>query len=292
MSDEVEQLVETPDSNAAETDAAEDVNNQAAANILDDDSSEHSQEQAEEDEEVEIGDQKVALPRSLAEKLRTGFMQHADYTQKTQSVAEERKQIAVEREQVQQQAIAEQAFLDDLAEVRSINNQLKKIDEMNLAQYVESDPLGVMKVQEQRRALESQKMALEQGITQKRNDKALGEQQEIAKRAQDADAYLEREIPNWGKGRGAVIQDYGVAQGIPREQLIRGLINNPKLGVFLDKAEKFDALMKKQAPKTTPVTPAKPALKVGSNATVQKDPSKMSDREFAEWRQKQIRNRK
>jgi hypothetical protein len=291
--DVMEQPVEQLDSDAASNNAAEDDNEVVSQN--DDQGSDvDSQEQpAEEDEEIEIGDRKVALPKSLAEQLRKERMFQTDYTQKTQTVAEERKQVAAEREQVKQQSIKAQAYINDVADVRAIEKQLKEIDDMNLAQYVDTDPTGVMKVQEQRRALESKRAELVGKITQTQNDQALSEQQDFAKRVQDAEAYMVREIKGVSPERISAMEKYALSTGMDRKAYASTIINHPQLAVMVHKAELYDTLIKKQAPKPQPAQAAKPAIRVaGSSASVQKDPSKMSDKEFAQWRSRQISQRK
>lgn len=293
MEDQMEQPADTQDSDAAANPAAEDSNSQGAENQYDDHGDADSQEQtAEDEEEVEIGDRKVALPKSLAEKLKSERMMQSDYTQKTQSVAEERKQVQAEREQIAQHREQAKQYMDELADLRSIDKQLEKINKFDLSEYVDSDPVFVLKVQEQRRALEAERATLAGNITQKQNDQALNEQQSLAKRVQDAEAYIGREIKGVTKERIEALGAYASSQGMDQKAISRAFIETPQVAVFMHKAELYDALMKKQSPKPPPVAAAKPAIRVGASASVQKDPSRMSDREFAQWRQSQIRNRK
>ena len=57
--------------------------------------------------------------------------------------------------------------------------------------------------------------------------------------------------------------------------------------------EQFDQLMKKSAAqKEKPVPQEKPVTRItASKGTATKSPSQMTDREFAKWRQTQIKNR-
>jgi len=293
MDDFQEQPGGTSDSDAAGNTAAEDSNN-LAAQVAEDDTlygpDANSQEQAdegEEEEEVEIGDRKLALPKSVAEKLKTERMLNADYTQKTQALAEERRQVTAEREQVQKQWQSSQEHLEYMADLRSINKQLKEIEDMNLAQYVQTDPGGVMEWQEKRRALEQQRATLAGTITQKQNEQALSEQQSFAKRVQDAEAYIGREIKGINAERVAALEKYAVLQGMDVRAYSNAIINTPQVAVMAHKAELYDALMKKQAPKPQPTPAAKPAIRIaGASATVKRDPTQMSDAEFAAHRRK------
>lgn len=284
MSEVMEQPVETPDS-AQAGDAGG--NNQTIADehygLNDPDSD--SQEQPEEDEEVEVGDRKLALPKSVAETLRKERMLQADYTQKTQGLSEERKQFATEREQHQKHQQEAKNYLDDLADIRSVDKQLQELNKIDLTPYLDSDPVGVMRVQEQRRQLENQQRELVGKITQKQQQQALDEQQTTAKQIQDAEAYLKREVPDWNEKRTKDLSEYATKNGIDPKELWMAVLKNPAVGKLAHKAELYDKLLAKQAPKPQPATEAKPAMKVGSSASVKKDPMKMTDKEFAAYRQ-------
>ena len=51
----------------------------------------------EEEEELDIDGNPLKVPKSLAEKLRARMMMQADYTQKTQTLAEQRKVLEAHR---------------------------------------------------------------------------------------------------------------------------------------------------------------------------------------------------
>jgi antitoxin component HigA of HigAB toxin-antitoxin module len=289
MDDLMEQPGDASDSDAASSNAAEDSKNSLAEQVAQDDLENvdsNSQEQIEEDEEeIEVGDRKLALPKSVAERLKSERMMHADYTQKTQTVAEERRQVAAEREQVLQQRQQAQEYLEQVADVRAIDKQLAEIDKINLAEYVDSDAAGVLRVQEQRRALEAQRAHLVAGITQKQNERALNEQQATAKQVQDAEAYLAREIKGITPERVAAIQNYATTHGMDVRAFAQTIISSPQVAMFAHKAELYDALIKKQAPKPQPAPAAKPAIRVaGASAAVKRDPTQMTDAEFAAHR--------
>lgn len=290
MSEELEQPA-LPDSEAAGNTAAED--HTGAADQHDDDSSDaDSQEQAaEEEEEIEVGDRKLALPKSVAATLKSERMMHGDYTQKTQAVAKEREAVAAERADVARQAKDQQAYVQEMASVVSIDEQLAQYNALNWQSIIETDPVQAMQLQQQQKALEGKRATAVESLTQKQQQIALDKQQFFAKQFQDADAYMKREIPGFSPERSNELQKYAVKDGMPVEAAAKAIMKNPVVAKWMHKAELYDKLLSKQAPKPPPVAAAKPAIRVGSNATVQKDPAKMTDKEYATWRQSQIRNR-
>jgi len=253
-----------------------------------------SGEPEDQDEEIEIGDKKIAMPKFLAEKLKTERMMHADYTQKTQTVAEERRQIAAEREQVQRQAAEHQQYLNEHAEVVAINNQLAEYEKVNWPALIESDPQQAMILQQQQRALEAARQQKVGALTQKQQQYALEQQQQTAKLAQDAISYFAREIPGWNTEVENQLKEYVIGSGISAQALGPMVLHTPAIAKIAHKAMMYDALVKKQqATKQTQTQApeAKPVVRVGSSAPVKKDPTSMTDAEFAAYRRK-VSNRK
>ena len=238
----------------------------------------------EEEDEIEVDGRKFALPKTAAEKLRSERMMHADYTQKTMSVANDRKMVEEYAQNVAQQYQQQQAILSENAKILSIDAQIEQFQKLDWNTIISQDPQYAMQLQQQQRALEGKRQEAINGLTQKQQQQALNEQQVTAKLMQDANSYWMREIPGWSDARSTQLLNYGVSQGIPAHVLGRAAINQPALAKILHKAELYDAILKKQTPPAAAPVIAKPAVKVGSNAKVSKDPTKMSDAEFAAYR--------
>lgn len=290
MTDLVEQSAETPNSvdqgsasDAGQSDYMEPQDESEAGGG-------HEQQQ-EEDEELEVGDTKIALPKSVAEKLKSERMMHADYTQKTQTVAEERRQIAAEREQVQRQAQEHQQYLGEVAKVVAINDQLAAFEKLDWDGLIQTDPVQAMQLQQQQRALEAKRAQAVQEVTNKQHQFALNEQQETAKQVQEATDYFAREIKGWNADLDNQVNQYVLSQGIPATAVGPMALKTPAFVKLAHKAMLYDKLVSKQAAPKAPVVEAKPAARVGSNAAVRKDPAKMTDKEFADWRRSQIESR-
>lgn len=293
MTDLVEQSAETSNSddqgsasNAAQSDYIEPQDDQESG-------AEHEQQQDEDpDEEVEVGNRKIALPKSVAETLKSERMMHADYTQKTQAAAEERRQIVAEREQVQRQAQEHQQYLGEIAKVVAINDQLAEFDKLDWEGLISADPVEAMRLQQQQRTLQGKREQAVNEVTNKQRQFALNEQQETAKQVQEATSYFAREIKGWSPELDNQVNKYVLDQGIPATSVAQMALKTPAFVKLAHKAMLYDKLVKTQAPPKAAAVEARPAARVGSNAAVQKDPSKMTDAQFTAWRKEQIRNRK
>lgn len=274
--DELEQPAEQLDSGAAAAAAEE---HDQAAEQHDDQADEVSQEEAEEEEEIEIGGKKFAMPKSVAAEIKAGTMRNADYTQKTQAVAAERKAFEAEREQVRQQS---QQYIKELATVHSIDAQLEQYKQIDWSAASDQDPVAAQKLHFEYQALQNKRQEAVQAVTQKQEAHALAEQQTLAKQVQEADAYFRREIPGWSNERSARLQQFAVEQGLPADALTMAVVRQPALAKLLHKAELFDQMEKKQSKKPqAPAAPPAPVTRVGAaRAAAKPDPSKMTD---AQW---------
>lgn len=291
MSDELEQPA-LPDSEAAENTAAED-HTEVAGQHDDDHADADSQEQAaEEEEEIEVGDKKLALPKSIAEKLKSERLMHADYTQKTQGLAAERQQVAAERAEVARQGKTQHEYVQEMAQLVAIDQQLAGYAALDWDALITNDPQEALRYQQQQKALEGKRATAAESLTQKQQQLDLDKQQGFAKQIQEADAYMKREIPGFSSGRNDELAKYATSQGMTPEATAKAVIKNPVIAKLLHKAELYDKLLAKQTPKPPPVAAATPAIRVGSNATVKKDPATMTDKEYSDWRHQQIKNRK
>lgn len=246
----------------------------------------------EEDEEIEIGDKKFALPKSAAEKLKAERLMQADYTRKTQEVAAERKQIEARAAEVTKQYQEHQQYIQDYAKVVAIDDQLAQYAALNWQELITSDPVQAMQLQQQQRALEAQRAQVANAVTQRQQQNALAEQQSIAKQVQEAEAYFAREIQGWSAERSNALMQYAVSQGLQGDSLSRVVLAQPALAKILHKAELYDQLEKKQSAKPKPPTQEKPVTRIGAaRSTAQRDPEKMSMEEWLVWRNNQRKKR-
>jgi len=249
----------------------------------------NAEQSEEENDELEVDGKKFALPKSAAEKLKAERMMHGDYTRKTQELAEQRRTFEAEAQRHRQE---QQQYIADYAKVVAIDDQLAELNKIDLAQYIDSDPSGVQRIMLQKQALQAKRDEAVNALEHKRHQNALNEQQSLAKQVQDAEAYFAREISGWSPDRSNQLRAYGVAEGIPAEVIAQTALKHPAFAKLLHKAQLYDQIAKKPTPAAPPTPQAKPAAKVGNNATVKKDPSKMTDAEFAEYRRRTSQNRR
>lgn len=257
----------------------------------DDESAEDLEGQEPQDddgEEIEHDGEKFRVPK----KLKDAFLRQSDYTRKTQDIAAQRQAIEQQAQQVRQQAAMQHQHIQEIAEAVSIDRQLEQLRAIDWNALTTSDPVEAMRLDRQMRELTEQRGQIVNGITQRQQQQAMEAQQTAARQLQEAAAQVALEIPNWGPEIQKTLSEYGATQGYQQQELAS--VADPRAVKLLHKAYLYDQMVAKQAKesKVKPESQEKPVTKIAaSKSNTVKDPSKMTDTEFNEWRRKQIARR-
>lgn len=281
------------DSDVAENTAAEETQSEVVEQPAVDGDQSDSTEQvdSEEEDEVEIDGRKFALPKSAAEKLKAERLMQADYTRKTQEVAEQRKAIEAQAAAVKQQAETHQQFVAEIAEVVAIDKQLQQYAQIDWNRLSDEDPVQAMKLDRQMRELQAQRGQLAHNVTQKQQQQTLVRQQESAKSIQEGLAVLERDIKGWSPEVAKQVVNYAV-QNLGAKQESVAAITDPGLIKAIHKAQMYDQLVAKQVTKPKPEAQEKPVTRIAAvKSSVAKDPDKMNSDEWLKWRNAQLKRR-
>lgn len=255
---------------------------------------EGEQPEPEEDdsEEIDHNGEKYKIPKAL----KDAFLMQQDYTKKTQEVAEARKQFEAQQQEFQQRVQFQQAHIQDVAALSNLEQQLTQFQNVNWQALIDQDPVEAMKLDRHYQSLKEAYQGTLGRIQQAQQTQAIEAQQFTAKQIEQGREALARELKDWtpevGKEVAAYLKSYerlGVNESVLKD--INNGVYGPLPIIWARKAQLYDQLTQKAAQKKPQDPPPKPVTKVGAKATVTKDPSQMTDREFAEWRRKQIKSR-
>ena len=243
---------EEPVAEEAEAQSAEEPEANAEAN-----SDEESQGEPEvEMVETEIDGELYAIPKKISDR----FLQHADYTRKTQDIAEVRRALVAEREA---QALS-RAFEDA---VKPEREQLQVID-YNLAQFKQidwsqiDDPQRFFQLRQQMDSLKDSREELVKAIDAKRgefNEKIKVATAEATKASQK---YLDEKLKGFGREKKDALFSYGLSEGYTRDELDR--IADPRIVVTMWKASQWDALQASKPNLANKTRKAAPVVKPGA----------------------------
>jgi hypothetical protein len=245
------------------------------------------EEPEEEDLEEELDGVKVVGKKAAIEKLKAEKLMQADYTRKTQELAEVRKDIEFQREAMEYRTRLEQEFLSDIAEVKSIEKQLQAYQNINWDALIDADPVQAMKLERQARQLQSEMEQAGSRLTQKQQRLIAQKEHESAVLLNKGREALAREIPGFDATLAAKLKEFGKSRGYS-DKTLDSMID-PAQVVDLYKQYKAAEVKKATKPKEVqekPVTSIT-ARKAGPS----KDPEKMSMDEWLKWRNATKRTR-
>lgn len=286
---DLEQPADALDSSSTQVEAPQ---NEGTSEIQPDDLDDGLQEQQPivEELEEEVEGVKLRGAKDALEKFKAERLMQADYTRKTQEVAEQRKAVEAEQQRFQQNATLHQQAMQEIARVTAIDDRLQQFSQVNWAQLANENPVQALQLQGEYQQLQAARGQLVGAITQKQQQVIAAQQQETAKRYQEAEAFVKREIKDWSPEKDRELETYARAQGIDSRALSGFVLANPAILKLVDKANQFDRLVKTRTAKPTAEQP-KPVTRIGgSNANNKKSLSEMSDDEFIAARRKYIAN--
>jgi len=194
--------------------------------------------------------------------------QGLDYTQKTQQVAEQRKELEAYAESIkaQEQAFQEQmqlnnVLIEDVAKITSLDQQLNQYANVNWQQLSDNDFVEAQKLfftynqlQQERSQLVSQFEAKKQQVVQKQT-------QLMSEKIAKGKEILAKEIPNWSPETNQALLSTGKDYGFSDAEL--NSIVDPRHVKVLHDAMQWRKLQQNSTVKKK-VSSAKPVVKPGS----------------------------
>lgn len=240
-----------------------------------------------EDAELEYEGKKFKVPKDLEPELKNALLRHGDYTRKTQEVAEQRKQIETARQQFEQTAQLHQALIDDIAQVRGVDARLAQFQKLDWAGLNAQDPQRAQALLIEFNQLQAVRGQLVGSLTQKQQQMQSARQQELAKRTDEARAFLMREFRDWSPEKDQAMEAYTRSKGVDTQALGQFLAQHPQVARVIDDGMKYrQSLEKRAAARAKPEPPPKPVTRVGGAAASNtKSPSDMTPAEYRVWRQ-------
>ena len=221
-------------------------------------------------EEVEYEGKKYALPP----ELKDAILRQADYTRKTQELAQTRQQAEQTFAQQQARIEAERANIQAVARLTALDERLQQyagVDWDSLSQS--NGELAQREFMKYQQLKDSRQQFVAQ-IQQHEGQRAMQEQQETARQLQEANEALSREIKGWSPDYAQSLREVAKSLGAKEEQL--NGIREPWIVKALH-AQKVLAEMTKKAGAAAPAVAAKPVRTIsGGNAKATVDPDKMS----------------
>ena len=254
----------------AEAEDTEEVESEEATEEPDDEVEEEEQSQDEVPAILKLKVNGEDVEKPLDEVVALA-QQGLDYTQKTQQVAEQRKELEAYAQQIQlqEQAFQEQmqlnnVLIEDVAKITSLDQQLNQYANVNWQQLSDNDFVEAQKLffsynqlQQERSQLVSQFEAKKQQVVQKQS-------QLMSEKIAKGKEVLAKEIPNWSPETNQALLSTGKDYGFSDAEL--NSIVDPRHVKVLHDAMQWRKLQQNSVVKKK-VSNAKPVVKPGSKDT-------------------------
>ena len=255
----------------AEAEATEEVESEEATEEPDEEVEEEEQSQDEVPAILKLKVNGEDVEKPLDEVVALA-QQGLDYTQKTQQVAEQRKELEAYAESIkaQEQAFQEQmqlnnVLIEDVAKITSLDQQLNQYANVNWQQLSDNDFVEAQKLffsynqlQQERSQLVSQFEAKKQQVVQKQS-------QLMAEKIAKGKEVLAKEIPNWSPETNQALLSTGKDYGFSDAEL--NSIVDPRHVKVLHDAMQWRKLQQKDSIVKKKVSSAKPVVKPGAKDT-------------------------
>ena len=245
-------------------------------------------EDEDDDLEEDLDGLKVRGKKDQIERLKAERLMQADYTRKTQEVAEERKRSEYERQVFETEKQVHMQNLQEVATMRAIEMQLQSFGQVNWQQLADQDPVQAMKLDHQMRALQSQREQLRASVAQRHEQFTQAQQQEAARQLAEGQKVLQRDIPGWGPQLASKLSAFALANGYTEREV--AAIRSPAMVRSLYREYQV-AEAKKQATRRTPQVQEAPVTRVNSasKSRAVTDPDKLSTEQWLKWRNAQVK---
>jgi len=165
----------------------------------------------------------------VPKRIKDAIMATKDYTEKTQTLAEERKHYEAERADFSQYVDATRAQTDKLANLAAIDQQLQSFNQYDWNAAFDADITSATKLQHQAQQLQAQREHLSSEIQQAENERQSLQHQNRQRVAERTDKALSNKIPNWGAERKAVLGAFAVETlGLPAA-MVQNAVTEPEI---------------------------------------------------------------
>jgi FtsZ-binding cell division protein ZapB len=198
--------------------------------------------------------------------------QGLDYTQKTQQVAEQRKELEAYAEQIkmQEQAFQEQmqlnnVLIEDVAKITALDQQLNQYANVNWQQLSDSDFVEAQKLFFTYNQLQQERSSLVSQFEAKKQEVVSKQTQLMAEKIAKGKEILAKEIPNWSPETNQALLSTGKDYGFSDAEL--NSIVDPRHVKVLHDAMQWRKLQKNNSIVKKKVSSAKPVVKPGAKDT-------------------------
>jgi hypothetical protein len=222
--------------------------------------------------------------------LKGAFLRQADYTRKTQELAQHRRALIGERQAVAAQAQAGAQATGVQAQLAALDHQLAQLGDVDWQGFAAQDPHAAQALWSRFHEMAQAREGLAQATAHHAERGQLQAAREAAAKMAETGRTLQQEIDGWSPEVAAKLVDYAKAFGVTHEELTQ--MADPRLWKVLHKAYQADQASREEgaasaAAKAQAVRPA--VLVSGSAAGGGGVRDELATKEWMQRRNEQMR---
>lgn len=189
--------------------------------------------------ELELDGQVHVLPAAL----KGAFLRQADYTRKTQELAEQRRALEAERQGLAQRAGADAS--EDRTQLAVLDHYLTEFEQVDWQAFEATNPQAARQMWAKFEDLAQTRERLAEAVTHGESRAELQRAREAAERMAETGRTLAQEIEGWSPDTAAKLVEYAQAFGVTMEELAEAA--DPRLWKLLHKAWRADQASQQDA---------------------------------------------
>jgi hypothetical protein len=222
-----------------------------------------------------------------------------DYTQKTQTLAEQRRELEAQRQATQWEAETKDALFQEKAQLLSVRQRLSQFQDVNWQALAQQDMQQYVSAQAEYTQLKDVHDRLSGHVEGRESELAAHREQETATALTKAFEHLNRPNPSLGwdgkfdADKHRNLTKFGMQLGFSNEELTNTshplmiqTLNLARIGY--EALRKQSATLKTQQPQANPV----PQVKSGKSRPGVFNPDTLPPDQWVKWREKQIAKNK
>jgi hypothetical protein len=218
-------------------------------------------------EEVEFDGKKLAIPKGTPPELVESVKAlandlKADYTRKTQEVAEQRKTITARSEAIQQQESLMSANFSKAVEFKALQDKMSQFEQIDWQALADQDPAQATKLNLAYQGLQRQAGSLHRELqaAEAQRQQLIAQQQQAL--IQQGQRELTKRIPKWSGELAQKVSEHALGYGFSADELNR--VTDPRLVQALHDAMQWKKLQTEKPAAMQKVAAAPKVLKPGN----------------------------
>lgn len=188
-----------------------------------DDDPEGGEDDPDAEDEVDLDGDKLVVPKAIAAKLKAlqeGNLRHADYTRKTQEIADTRKDYEGRLAVVQKTAVQQQEFVQDIAALGALNAKLEPYKAVtDWPAYLRTGGPEAQAHYAEFTALQQEQRSFAQNLTGKIQQREAEEQRETAKQIEAGRAEIAKHITGYSPETLSKLEQFAAPFGFSSDEI-------------------------------------------------------------------------